>query len=150
MSPLNNVPPWIVSPFLKKLSTYKKEHYSNLGTFEIANLANVPGHYLRKYGNYFASDEKTTCSWGKRQTKTENNLKKEVSKNQILLVKWTDFTLCARSVTLAREPSSLYNYSSNIKSKPPAVSFLLVKFFLLPCKKAKKVKLNSFKFLSNI
>ena len=125
-------------------------HYSNFGTFEIASLVNVPGHYLRKYGNYFASDEKTTCSWGKRQTKTENNLKKEVSKNQILLVKWTDFTLCARSVTLAREPSSLYNYSSNIKSKPPAVSFLLVKFFLLPCKKAKKVKLNSFKFLSNI
>ena len=94
--------------------------------------------------------EKTTCSCGKRQTKTENNIKREMSKNQIMLVKLTDFTLCARSVTLAREPSSLYNYSSNIKSKPPTVSFLLIKFFLLPCEKSKKVKLNSFKFLSNI
>ena len=70
-----------------------------------------------------------------------------MSKNQIMLVKLTDFTLCARSVTLAREPSSLYNYSSNIKSKPPTVSFPLIKFF---CEKSKKVKLNSFKFLSNI
>ena len=48
---LNNVPPWIVSPFLKKLNTYiKKEHYSNFCTFEITSLVNVPGHYLRKYG----------------------------------------------------------------------------------------------------
>ena len=48
---LNNVPPWIVSPFLKKLNTYiKKEHYSNVCTFEIASLVNVTGYYLRKYG----------------------------------------------------------------------------------------------------
>ena len=26
------------------------EHYSNVWTFEIASLPNVPGHYLRKYG----------------------------------------------------------------------------------------------------
>ena len=42
-----------MSPFLKKLSTYiKKERYSNFGTFEIASLVNVLGHYLRKYGTY--------------------------------------------------------------------------------------------------
>ena len=29
----------------------KKEHYSNFGTFEISSLPNVPGHYLRKYGD---------------------------------------------------------------------------------------------------
>ena len=47
---LNNVPPWIVSPFLKKLSTYiKKEQYSNFCSFEIARLVNVPGHYWRKW-----------------------------------------------------------------------------------------------------
>ena len=50
----NNVPPWIVSLFLKKLSKYiKKEHYSNFCTFEIASLFNVPRHYLRKYGNCY-------------------------------------------------------------------------------------------------
>ena len=27
----------------------KKEHYSNLCTFEIASLVNVPGNYLREY-----------------------------------------------------------------------------------------------------
>ena len=49
---MNNVHPYIVSPFLKKLSTYiKKEHYSNFLKFEIAGLPNVPGHYLRKYGS---------------------------------------------------------------------------------------------------
>ena len=40
-----------MSPILKNLST-KKEHYSNVCTFEIASLVNVPGHYLRKCGMY--------------------------------------------------------------------------------------------------
>ena len=54
MSPLNNVPLWIVSPFLKKLSKYiKKEHYSNFCTFEIACLLNVLRHYFRKYGKLY-------------------------------------------------------------------------------------------------
>ena len=41
-----------MSPFLKKLSTQKKEHYSNFCTFEIASLVNFPRQYLRKYGIY--------------------------------------------------------------------------------------------------
>ena len=49
---LNNILPWIVPPFLKKLRTLKKEHYSNFCNFEIDSLVNVPGHYLRKYGMY--------------------------------------------------------------------------------------------------
>ena len=58
---LNNVPPWIMSPleqcpplnsvpFYEKAQYIKKEHYSNVCTFEIAILGNVPRHYLRKYG----------------------------------------------------------------------------------------------------
>ena len=35
---LINVPPSIVSPFLKKLSTWKKEHYSNFCAYEIATF----------------------------------------------------------------------------------------------------------------
>ena len=40
---LNNVLPWLVSPFMKN---------SNFCTFEIASLVNVLGHYLRKYGSW--------------------------------------------------------------------------------------------------
>ena len=42
--PLNNLPPWIVPPFLKKHSTEKRN------IIQIASLDNVPGHYLKKYG----------------------------------------------------------------------------------------------------
>ena len=58
---LNNVPLWIVSPFLKMLSTLKKEYYSNFCTFEISSLVNVPGHYLSKWlTKKFEKDTKTT------------------------------------------------------------------------------------------
>ena len=33
------------------------EHYSSFCTFEIAILANILGHYLRKYGNYIDNSE---------------------------------------------------------------------------------------------
>jgi hypothetical protein len=36
-----------VLPF-EKASYIKKEHYSNFCTFEIASLANVPGHYFKE------------------------------------------------------------------------------------------------------
>ena len=49
MSPLNNVPPWIVSPFWKSL-VHKKGKLFKFLHFEIASLVNVPGYYLRKYG----------------------------------------------------------------------------------------------------
>ena len=47
----NNVPLGLNSvPYFEKAYYIKKEHYSNFGTFEIASLLNVPGHYLRRYG----------------------------------------------------------------------------------------------------
>ena len=58
--PLNSV------PFLKKLSKYiKKEHYSNICTFEIAFFVNVPGHYLRKYGIFYLLLVCTVCAIGR-------------------------------------------------------------------------------------
>ena len=50
MSPLELCPPLNSAPFFEKALYIKKEHYSNFWTFEIASLANVPRHYLRKYG----------------------------------------------------------------------------------------------------
>ena len=49
---LNNVLPWIMFPFLKKLTTEKRTWF-DFCTFEIASLVNVPRHYWRKYGEYF-------------------------------------------------------------------------------------------------
>ena len=38
------------------------KHYSNFGTFKIASLVDIPGHYLRKYGTLFqlSSDQPGT------------------------------------------------------------------------------------------
>ena len=50
---LNNVrPPLNSVPFFEKVYYVKKEHYSNICSFEMTSLANVLGHYLRKYGTY--------------------------------------------------------------------------------------------------
>jgi hypothetical protein len=55
---LDNVSPWIMSPlnsvpFFEISLVHKKEHYSNFCTFEMSSLANITGHYLRKYGIFF-------------------------------------------------------------------------------------------------
>ena len=45
----STVPPLNSVPFFEKTQYIKKGQNSNFGTFEIASLPNVPGHYLRKY-----------------------------------------------------------------------------------------------------